>query len=285
IVPAFNEEEVIEKVIADLNKYLSQECEIILVNDGSTDRTAEMAHKAGAMVLRHPINRGLGAALATGIEGALLLLSPPPFSSPLDGEERRGGVIITLDADGQHDGADIPRLIEPIIKGEAEVVIGSRFVHNPSSPPLTFPPKADPPRAERGGESANVPPLKSGVSVGLRTAASEVRGGRGSYEMPYSRRIANLCGNFFTWLLFGIWVSDSQSGFRAFSASSAAALRIRTSTMEVSSEIIREISRLKLKMVEVSIMVKYNEYSLSKGQGFLKGLETLWKLIVLKFFR
>ena len=192
---------------------------------------------AGATVLLLPINRGLGAALATGIAGAIQLITNNSITN--------NPIIVTLDADGQHDPAEIPRVIAPIVKNEADMVIGSRFI---------------------------IPPLK-------------IRGGRGSYEIPPIRRLANFCGNLFTWLLFGIWVSDSQSGFRAFSAAAAGRLRLRTSTMEVSSEIIREIARLKLRLKEVPITVRYTPYSLAKGQGFLRGLETLWKLIVLKFFR
>src|SRR3989338_2530293 len=248
IIPAYNEEktvgEVIRKIFAlHVTGYMLQ---VLVVDDGSNDNTAEVAHKAGAIVLRHPINRGVGAALSTGIAGALRLIHNAP-QPPLN---LRGGVIVTLDGDGKHDRGEIPRLIEPIAQWKAEVVIGSRFM---------------------GSRQA-------------RTIYSSSEAKR-SREVPLSRRIANLFGNFFTWLLFGIWVSDSQSGFRAFSKDAAERLRLRTSTMEVSSEIIREIARLKLKLTEVPITVRYTAYSLSKGQGFMRGLETLWKLIVLRFFR
>jgi len=208
--------------------------QVLVVDDGSSDQTAEAAREAGALVLSHLINRGLGAALATGLAGALSLAAD---------------VIVTLDADGQHDPAEIQKLIEPIIKGEVDVVIGSRFLSSSHySSPLAG-------EARRGG------------------------------VVPRSRRLANYCGNLFTYLLFGIHVTDSQSGFRAFSAEAARKIKIRTNTMEVSSEIIREIKLRNLKLKEVPITPIYTEYSLSKGQGFLKGLETLWKLIVLKFFR
>ena len=221
-----------------------------MVDDGSSDQTAEAAREAGALVLSHPINRGLGAALATGIEGALQTLNKSQSTpSPFMGEGGGEGVIVTLDADGQHDPAEIQKLIEPIIKGEVDVVIGSRFLSSSHySSPLAG-------EARRGG------------------------------VVPRSRRLANYCGNLFTYLLFGIHVTDSQSGFRAFSAEAARKIKIRTNTMEVSSEIIREIKLRNLKLKEVPITPIYTEYSLSKGQGFLKGLETLWKLIVLKFFR
>ncbi len=234
VIPAYNEERVIGEVLRQFFAFHvpRSALHVLVIDDGSTDRTAQVASDAGAIVLRHPINRGLGGALATGIAGALQLITNQQMTN--------NPVIVTLDADGQHDPAEIPQMIQPILDGEADVVIGSRFksrIQNPES------------------------------------------------RMPLSRKFANWCGNFFTWLLFGIWVTDSQSGFRAFSVDAARRLQLRTSTMEVSSEIIREIARLHLRVVEVPITVRYTEYSLSKGQGFLRGLQTLWKLIVLRFFR
>ena len=248
IIPAYNEEKTVGLVVKQIFQMFHVPCSmfhVLVIDDGSADKTAQVAREAGATVFSHPINRGLGAALATGIEGALRLLYNAP-QPPLKLRGGEGGVIVMLDADGQHNPAELARVIEPIVKGGAEVVIGSRFI------------KA----------------LKHKSIKALS-------------KIPLSRHAANLCGNFFTWLLFGIWVSDSQSGFRAFSATAVSKLQLRTSTMEVSSEIIREIARLKLRLVEVPITVRYTEYSLSKatGQGFFRGLETLWKLIILKFFR
>jgi glycosyltransferase involved in cell wall biosynthesis len=82
------------------------------VDDGSSDRTAEVAELAGAEVIRHPKNKGKGAALKTG------------FGS-LNGD----GVIITIDTDGQHDPADIPNLVAPILSGDADMVNGSRYIN------------------------------------------------------------------------------------------------------------------------------------------------------------
>ncbi|KKU74087.1 MAG: Glycosyl transferase family 2 [Parcubacteria group bacterium GW2011_GWA2_47_26] len=256
VIPAYNEEKTIGEVVRRVHssQFTVHRNSVIVVDDGSTDRTAELAREVGAIVLRHPINRGLGAALTTGIEGALRMLHNPTYPPQNSrGGERRGydggeeGVIVTLDADGQHDPEELPRVVASILKGEAEVVIGSRFVRNKNRDVSIFSKK--------------------------------------NRNVPFLRRVANFAGNFFTWLLFGIWVSDSQSGFRAFSASAARKIKLRTSTMEVSSEIIKEIARLKLKIQEVPIAAHYTPYSLAKGQSFRRGLETLWKLIVLKFFR
>lgn len=93
---------------------------VIVVDDGSSDRTAEVAAMAGAEVIRHPQNRGKGAALKTGFEN-------------VDGAQ----VIVTIDTDGQHDPSDIPKLVEPILQGEADMVNGSRYINgNKKDTPL-----------------------------------------------------------------------------------------------------------------------------------------------------
>lgn len=98
--------------------------------------------------------------------------------------------------------------------------------------------------------------------------------------MPPARRLANRFANLCTWLLFGVHVSDTQSGFRAFSRRAAESLDLRTSRMEVSSEIVAEAARQGYRIAEVPITVIYTEYSLSKGQSFGVGLQTLVKLIL-----
>lgn len=114
IIPAFNEENTLGEVILKLKKYVDQ---IIVIDDGSKDKTYQVAVQSGAKVYRHLINRGLGGALGTGIKAALL---------------NEADIIVTLDADGQHEPDEIPELIKPIINGEVDVVIGSRFlVHQP----------------------------------------------------------------------------------------------------------------------------------------------------------
>ena len=100
--------------------------------------------------------------------------------------------------------------------------------------------------------------------------------------MPLIRRVFNRIGNIVTQMLFGVKVTDSQSGFRAFSRKAAKKLDIRTNRMEVSSEIIREIGRKKLKLIEVPIKAIYTDYSMSKGQNFVVGVKTFWKLVLHK---
>ena len=109
ILPAFNEEVSVGSVVLRTKCYADR---VIVVDDGSSDRTAEVAELAGAEVIRHPENRGKGVALKTGFEFL--------------GTDM---IIVTIDTDGQHDPSDIPKLVEPILKGEADMVNGSRYIN------------------------------------------------------------------------------------------------------------------------------------------------------------
>ncbi|MEK9183202.1 MAG: glycosyltransferase family 2 protein [Patescibacteria group bacterium] len=121
VIPAYNEEKNIAGVISDLvARY--QEAKIVVVDDGSEDGTAEAARVPGAIVLRHIINRGQGAALATGTEYAL---------------NKGAKVIVHFDADGQFEAKDIAALSAPIINGSAEVVLGSRFLSKANHIPFS----------------------------------------------------------------------------------------------------------------------------------------------------
>src|SRR5512140_2394300 len=110
VIPAYNEERVIAGVIKEVRNITPH---VFVVDDGSSDATAAAASGAGAIVLRHALNRGQGAALRTAIEAALLAGSD---------------MIVTFDADGQMSAADIPALTAPIEAGLCDVVLGSRFL-------------------------------------------------------------------------------------------------------------------------------------------------------------
>lgn len=95
---------------------------VVVIDDGSQDDTAERAKCAGAMLLRHVINRGQGAALQTGIEYSLA---------------HGAKFVITFDSDGQHCTKDLPNLLAPILRGEVEIVLGSRFLGRVENMPWT----------------------------------------------------------------------------------------------------------------------------------------------------
>ena len=122
VIPAYNEEKAIGKVISGLPKKLPgvKSIAAVIVDDGSSDKTAAASRRAGAkLVLRHRINCGKGTATITGLAAARRLAAD---------------MVVTMDADGQHDPADIKKLIRPIIKKEAEVVIGSRLLNAKGMP-------------------------------------------------------------------------------------------------------------------------------------------------------
>ncbi|MDP3724820.1 MAG: glycosyltransferase family 2 protein [bacterium] len=214
IIPAYNESETVGGVIAAIKKE-NVVRHIVVVDDGSSDGTSKAANVFGAKVIRHPKNRGLGATLETGFQAARLF-DPD--------------AVVTIDADGQHDAQEMKKLVQPILDGRADVVIGSR--------------------------------TKSGEG------------------MPILRRIAVFFGNVFTWMLFGMWSSDTQSGYRAFSKRALDVMRLRSQRMEVSSEIFQKIARYKLRFEEVPVRSIYTEYSLAKGQKLSNGVHVMWKLLL-----
>jgi len=117
ILPALNEEVSIGSIVLQTKRYADR---VIVVDDGSSDCTAVIAEMAGAEVIRHPENRGKGSALKTGFDC-------------LNGEQ----VVVTIDTDGQHNPSEIPKLVDPILKGEADMVNGSRYINgNKKDTPL-----------------------------------------------------------------------------------------------------------------------------------------------------
>jgi glycosyltransferase involved in cell wall biosynthesis len=106
VIPAYNEEESIEEVVRQCRATLGEDVELLIIDDGSIDATGQIAEVAGATVIRHPYNKGNGAAAKTGIWKA------------------RGEIIILLDGDGQHQPSDIPRLLKSIER--FDMVVGAR---------------------------------------------------------------------------------------------------------------------------------------------------------------
>ncbi len=219
VIPAYNEESTIETVVRDAIRVCDR---VVVVDDGSRDRTSALARQAGAVVVRHAVNRGLGGALGTGIAAALML---------------GADAVVTMDADGQHRAVDAGRMFERLSHGDVDFIIGSRLKR------------------------------------------SEGDGGR----MPVRRVVFNSIGNLLTMLLFGVWVSDSQSGLRGLSRAAAATIDLRTNGMEVSSEFIKELKERRWRYDEIAIPAIYTDYSMSKGQSFVVGIKTAAKLIIRRF--
>jgi len=111
IVPALNEEHTIARVIDELRAFDSR-IDIVVVDDGSVDLTADVAAAKGAHVLRLPFNLGIGGAVQTGFRFAF---------------ERGYDLAVRIDGDGQHEPAQLPRILEPVLRDEVDVAVGSRF--------------------------------------------------------------------------------------------------------------------------------------------------------------
>lgn len=120
VIPAYNEATVIGSVIENIRTAGYEN--ILVVDDGSKDATAETARNAGAEVMVHILNRGQGAALKTGIRYLSETYNPD--------------VIVTFDADGQHDARDLVSIIQPVLNGEVDIALGSRFLENHESVPF-----------------------------------------------------------------------------------------------------------------------------------------------------
>ncbi len=117
VIPAYNTEQVVADVVASVRPLVD---DVIVVDDGSRDGTAAAAASAGARVAVHLINRGQGAALQTGMDLAL---------------QHGADIIIHFDSDGQHPAHQIEALVAPIVAGDADVVLGSRFLDTTSNVP------------------------------------------------------------------------------------------------------------------------------------------------------
>lgn len=212
IIPALNEEGTVGEVIKNVKPLVDT---VVLVNDGSTDNTARIASEAGAVVLSHPINRGQGAALETGNQYAL---------------QNGADIIFHFDADGQFSIEDIERVLNPLLSGDFDAVLGSRFLEKKSKMPF----------------------LKEKIF------------------MPIARLV-----NFF---LFGVVLTDPQSGFRALTSDSWKKIKIKQNGMAHCSEIIAKIFKNKLRVCEVPIVVSYDEF----GQKFSGGIRVVKDLLMAK---
>jgi glycosyltransferase involved in cell wall biosynthesis len=117
IVPAFNEERAVARVIDELRAF-DPGLDVVVVDDGSVDRTADVAAAKGVRVLRLPFNLGIGGAVQTGFRFAY---------------ENGYDLAVRVDGDGQHDPAQLARVIEPVLAGDADIAVGSRFASEPAA--------------------------------------------------------------------------------------------------------------------------------------------------------
>lgn len=210
VIPVYNEGPMIADVVSGVLKTFPN---VVCVDDGSRDDSAAQVATTGAHLVRHAVNLGQGAALATGLRYAL---------------NRAGGrYFVTFDADGQHQVADVLSMLEPARAGEADVVLGSRFL----------------------GTQRTVPLVKRVV---LRVIAA---------VSPTSRRLR---------------LTDTHNGLRVFARRAAEDLKITQNGMAHASEITGWLARSEFRVVERPVTIQYTDYSRSKGQSLINGVNILF---------
>lgn len=192
IIPAHDEARFIGSVVLQSHQFADT---VLVVDDGSTDATGEIAKAAGAVVLQHKHNLGKGSSLRTGLKRALAF---------------NPDVIVALDGDGQHVPAEIHRLTQPILRGDADIVIGSRYLDGNSTVPR---------------------------------------------HRIWGHRVFNLVTNGAS----GTALTDSQSGFRAFSPAAVNLLALKSNGFSVESEMQFLAHQHDLRLVEVPVTIHYHD--------------------------
>ncbi|MFH1211488.1 MAG: glycosyltransferase family 2 protein [Candidatus Woesearchaeota archaeon] len=220
VMAAWNEEKRIAIVLRRLK--LAGYENIVVVDDCSKDRTSEIALREGVAVLRHPINRGQGAALQTGMAYAL---------------KHGADIIVHFDSDGQHRIEDLPAMLRPVLEGKVQVALGSRFLDK-----------------------------------------------KNAEHIPAFRRLTLKIGVLIIRIFYGLPLSDAHNGFRVMTREAAKKIRITSDRMEHASEIVDLIKRNRISYTEVPVVILYDEYTLSHGQGsFMQGVRVGFKMLWRKF--
>jgi glycosyltransferase involved in cell wall biosynthesis len=193
-IPCYNEEVAIGSLVVRASQYADK---VVVLDDGSADKTAEVARLAGADVLVHNMNCGKGASVRD-----------------LFGYATQQGfdILVILDGDGQHNPDDIPKLTRPLIRDEADLVNGSRYLSGGMN---------DTPRYRRFGQIV----LDTFTKLGL------------------SRKVP---------------VTDTQSGFRAFSMKTAAIFQFNSPSLAIDSELLMDAAKAQLRIKEVDVSVRYD---------------------------
>lgn len=211
-IPCYNEERFIASVVLKARRHADL---VLVVDDASADQTARVAAAAGADVLRHLTNKGKAQGINTAFAWAL---------------EQDVAALVLLDGDGQHDPDEIPAVVAPILRGEADMVVGTRF----------------------GAVASDIPPY---------------------------RQVGQHALTVMTNLGSGLRVTDSQSGFRAFSRPALAKMRFGSHRFAVESEMQFIARKEKLRVVEAPISATYAEPAkrnpVSHGVAIVQALVTM----------
>ena len=216
IIPAYNEELAISAIIKMSLKFVDY---VLVVDDGSTDRTSQIAKDAGARVIKHYNNLGKGVSLKDAFA-----------------EVRGYDIVVTIDGDGQHNPNEMPELMRPIREGRADLVNGSRYL-------------------------------------------------KGSDAAPAYRRAGLKVLDIATNITSGTHVTDSQSGFRAFSGKTIQCFRFRDTGFGIESEMLADAAENNLRILEVPITVRYDVENPSTNGPVNHVMGVLFKIIIDKLIR
>lgn len=212
IVPCYNEGQVIEEVVKHARQTFPN---IVCVDDGSKDDSADRIRAGGAHLVQHPVNLGQGAAIQTGIE----------YARSQPGAQ----YFVTFDADGQHRIEDVLVMLERLrSEDDVDIVVGTRF---------------------RGDVQESVPLIKRIV---LKTVV---------LLSPRTRRLG---------------LTDAHNGLRVFNKKVANEMNITLNGMGHASEIVELIDAKKWRVAEEPVTILYTEYSMSKGQSLINGVNILF---------
>jgi len=213
VIPAYDEERHVGDVVRRSQKYVDA---VIVIDDGSRDRTYEEAKAAGAIVVRLVTNMGVGFATRTGCDIAI---------------NEGADIIVTLDADSQHDPEVILMLIDKIKNGY-DFVLASRMIN--------------------------------------------------AKGMPLSKQMGNKFITSCCHLFFGSRLSDTQTGFRAFTKDAYLNMDLECDGYEICSEFAYEIAKNNLRYCEVPIEARYDEWTKVKGTNISTGIKIFFKIIWLR---
>lgn len=210
VVPCYNEGPVIREVLEHARGTFPN---IVAVNDGSKDNSAEAIRASGAHLVNHPVNLGQGAAIQTGVEYAR--------------QQPGARFFVTFDADGQHQVKDVVQMVQRLREEPYDIIVGTRF---------------------GGQDNAQVPWIKRVV---LKTVV---------LLSPRTRRLG---------------LSDAHNGLRVFNKKVADEMEIRMNGMSHASEIVGMIDQHGWRVAEQPVDILYTEYSMSKGQSLINGVNIL----------
>lgn len=214
VIPVYNEAPVVADVVREALEVFPN---IVCVDDGSKDGSAEKIRPTGAHLVQHPVNLGQGAAIQTGVEYARAQAGAAFFA--------------TFDSDGQHLVSDVERMVQRLRDEPLDIVVGTRF----------------------HGDTTHIPRLKRLVLKSVVALSPSLR---------------------------KLHLSDAHNGLRVFDKTVADGMNITLNGMGHASQIVEMIVRERWRVAEEPVTIQYTEYSMSKGQSLINGVNIMFDTVL-----